>query len=260
MRSDQFINYIGASLHHWLNYISSVQRNYVLAESSIRYPVSEFLGTQINKNEIYLEHQHPDLKNKFLDLRFVAQFGKDKFECAMEFKYARIGYTDKTSEKKRIFNDLARLKLFVESKANRKAFFLVCGRTMDFIKAFQSIGWREDEAQNGLPVPRKLADSREAMKSVPEPMGFYTNWMKFNLKDNNGQLNFQLRDSTKVPEEILENFIQKYGNAYKEEMNTDKLASSSLVTKLIYLSDTTILSNNNSSMMVGIWEVTSIPL
>ena len=52
MRSDIFINHIGTALHSWLSYISSVDRKYVLAENSVKYPVSEYIGTKISPEPV----------------------------------------------------------------------------------------------------------------------------------------------------------------------------------------------------------------
>ena len=62
MTSDLFMIHVGTALHSWLNYVSAVERGYVLAENSVIYPVSEFIGTKTGVNDIWLDRSHPDLK------------------------------------------------------------------------------------------------------------------------------------------------------------------------------------------------------
>lgn len=125
----------------------------VLAENSIIYPVSEFIGTKAVINEIWLDRALPDLRRKRLDLRFLTILDAVHQEVAMEFKYAREDYTEGDGEKQRILNDILRLKLFKESGLNRKAFFLMCGEQIDFLKSFQSIGWTTKIDKDGRPLP-----------------------------------------------------------------------------------------------------------
>jgi hypothetical protein len=211
MNSDIFFIHAGSALHSWLNYISSVKRIYVLAENSIKYPISEFIGTKVEPSKIHIDKLHPNLNDRYLDLRFFDEINSQETEIAIEFKYARLGYTDQKSEKKRIFNNIMRLKLFVEQGENRKGYFLICGPQIDFIKAFQSIGWSEtDKNSNGLPTPKNVSTDYDKIN----PKGFYTNWFEYK-KDTTREIN--LKTDT---EEIHKDFFEEYKKAFKRSRLT----------------------------------------
>jgi hypothetical protein len=53
----------------WMSYTSAVGRSYVLAESSIKYPLTEYLE-RTSPNEIKLEYPHPKLKKRRIDICF----------------------------------------------------------------------------------------------------------------------------------------------------------------------------------------------
>lgn len=95
-------------------------------------------------------------------------------EVAMEFKYARENYTEGDGEKQRILNDILRLKLFIESGLNRKAYFLMCGEQIDFLKAFQSIGWTTKIDKDGRPLPYEMDIDKIKDLGIIKPHGFYT--------------------------------------------------------------------------------------
>jgi hypothetical protein len=254
MNSDIFFIHTGSALHSWLNYISSVNRRYVLAENSIKYPVSEYIGTQIDPKDIYLDKLHPDLIDRYIDLRFINKFELKRFECAVEFKYTRIGYTDQLSEKKRIFNDIMRLKLFIEKDANRKGYFLLCGTQLDFIKSFQTIGWNEEsKSNNGLPKEEIESTENDKNLNQIEPKGFYTNWFKFK-KGETKQIDLTSQDSDLKP--VYDDFFTKYEKSFKSEITEDKLREKNPITRLIYLSESSNLKDIPTPMKVGIWEIT----
>jgi len=261
MTSDLFLIHIGTTLHSWSNYVSSVERGYVLAENSIIYPVSEFIGTKTQSvKEIWLDKAHPDLKWKRLDLRFFTILDAIPHEVAMEFKYARVDYTEGDGEKQRIFNDILRLKLFKESSSNRKAYFLMCGKQIDFLKAFQSIGWTEKIDKDGRPLQVKIGIDDIKDLGVIKPFGFYTNWFKFELNsnDNDNKVEFSINDAISVPEALLTEFYEKYEDSFKDGMNRKKFESSMVCTRLVYLSELSNLDDIKDLMRVGIWEISSV--
>lgn len=251
MSNDVFIIHAGSALHSWLNYISSVKRIYVLAENSIKYPISDYIGTKIDPSKIHLDKLHPDLNDRYLDLRFFDEINLKETEISIEFKYARLGYTDQKAEKKRIFNDLMRLKLFVEQAENRKGYFLICGPQIDFIKAFQSIGWSETDKQSGgLPTPKNVSTDYDKVN----PAGLYTNWFKYK-KDENQEI--ELGTNTEELKEIYENFFKQYESAFKDGVTETKLRIKNPITRLVYLSESLNLRDIPTPMKVGIWEVTT---
>jgi hypothetical protein len=257
MTSDLFQIHVGTALHSWLNYVSAVERGYVLAENSIIYPVSEFIGTKAVINEIWLDRAHPDLKWKRLDLRFFTILDAVQQEVAMEFKYARKDYTDGDGEKQRIFNDILRLKLFKESGLNRKAFFLMCGEQIDFLKSFQSIGWTTKIDKDGRPLPYEMDIDKIKDLGIIKPHGFYTNWFKFDPIGVNEKVEFDLNDIKSVPEEFLTEFYAEFEKSFKDGMSRTKFESSKVCTRLVYLSELSNLNDIKSLMRVGIWEISN---
>jgi len=251
MSNDIFFIHAGSALHSWLNYISSVKRIYVLAENSIKYPISEYIGTKVDPSKIHLDKLHPNLNDRYLDLRFFDEINSQETEIAIEFKYAKLGYTDQKTEKKRIFNDIMRLKLFVEQAGNRKGYFLMCGPQIDFIKAFQSIGWSETDKQSqGLPTPKTISTDYDKVN----PTGFYTNWFKYK-KDETQEID--LRINTDEIKSIYEDFFDEYKKAFKDGVSETTLRVNNPITRLVYLSESLNLKDIPTPMKVGIWEVTA---
>ena len=260
MTSDLFMIHVGTALHSWLNYVTAVERGYVLAENSVIYPVSEFIGTKTGVNDIWLDRSHPDLKSKRLDLRFNTILDASSCEVAMEFKYARQGYTEDDGEKQRILNDVLRLKLFTESKSNRKAYFLICGEQIDFLKSFQSIGWSTKIDKDGRPYPSPMSIDEIKDLGVVKPFGFYANWFKFDptAKPNDKIVDFEIVDKKLVPSEYLNGFYMEYKDSFKNGMDAAKFQTSKVRTRLVYLSDLSNLEGIKKLMRVGIWEVSNI--
>lgn len=254
MVSDLFLRHIGTALHSWLNYVTSVERGYVLAENSIIYPVSEFIGTKTVVEEIWLDMVHPNLKGKRLDLRFFTMLNGLRQEVAMEFKYARVGYTEGEGEQQRILNDILRLKLFIESGTNRKAYFLMCGKQIDFLKAFQSIGWTTKTDEIGRPLPNIMGIDEIKNLGLIQPHGFYTNWFHFK-SDLNKKIEIKITDTDLVPKKLLKGFYDEYEDSFKDGMTKDKFESSTVETRLIYLSNLSDIEGINNLMRVGIWEI-----
>lgn len=252
-----FIKHIGASLHNWLNYISTVQRGYVLAESSIIYPVSEYVASQTGNTKVFLEEEHPNLTGKFIDLRLFKRFLGENVEFGFEFKYARIDYTEKSGEKQRIFDDLLRLKIFKESKKNRKAYFIICGSQLDFLKSFQSIGWSiNHDPTTGLPIPYIIKVDDVDNLNIVKPNGFYTNWFQFKFEDKTNLIkNFNVSDTAIVPTTIYDGFFDDYEKALKGTLTKAKIAAWSISTKLVFMSDINNMKELTNPMRVAIWEV-----
>lgn len=255
MISDLFFKHIGTALHSWLNYVTAVERSYVLAENSIIYPVSEFIGTKAGVNEIWLDRLHPNLIGKRLDLRFFTMLDGVRQEVAMEFKYARVGYTEEEGEQQRILNDILRLKLFTESEDNRKSYFLICGEQIDFLKAFQSIGWTTKVDAIGRPLPNQMDIDEIKDLGVIQPSGFYTKWFNFKPEDGNNKVEIEITDTTLVSEKLLDGFYKDYEGSFKDGMTKTKFESSKVETRLVYLSNLSNIEGIKNLMRVGIWEI-----
>jgi hypothetical protein len=258
MTSDLFFRHIGTALHSWLNYVSAVERSYVLAENSIIYPISEFIGTKTKINEIWIDRVHPNLIGKRLDLRFFTMLDGIRHEVAMEFKYARKGYTDELGEQQRILNDILRLKLFVESEPDRKSYFLICGEQIDFLKSFQSIGWTNNIDKYGRPIPNEMGIEEIKNLGLIQPNGIYSNWFNFDYEKENGKIEISITDSSLVEGHLLHGFYKDYENSFKDGMTKLRFESSKVQTRLIYLSNLSNLEGFKNLMRVGIWEISNV--
>jgi hypothetical protein len=251
--ADLFFMHVGAAVHNWANYVSTVQRGYVLAENSIIYPVSELVGTQ--SDEVYMDLKHPDLVGKRIDLRFITDFIDGSCECGMEFKYARSTNTGGESEQQRIFNDLVRLKLFVDSKKGRRGYFLMCGEKYDFLSAFQGIVLSTSRDELGLPIEQD--NVAEVDLSSLKPTGIYAQWFKFNKNDNDGETDFFLFDTSVVPNKLYQGFRDSYEKKFESGMTMPSLCQTKLKTRLLFISDYDYTPGMSKPMRVGVWEISS---
>ena len=183
-----------------------------------------------------------------------------RHEVAMEFKYAKEGYTEGSGEKQRILNDILRLKIFTESSLNRKAYFLICGAQIDFLKAFQSIGWSTKIDKDGRPFPTEMGIDEIKDLGEIKPHGFYTNWFKFDPTSNadDKKVEIAINDTNSVPTEFLEGFYKEYEKSFEIGMNKVGINSSKVRTRLVYLSDLSNLEEIKNLMRVGIWEISSV--
>ena len=129
------------AITYWMSYQERIGRNFMIQESSLKYPVADYLtGLGIPIENIDLEFSHPELKNRRIDLvtTDVPQSNKAfKIENAIEFKIAS-SKTNYDPEKERIFNDLMRMYLMNQRK-NVSSYFVICGQQKDFIQYFRSL-------------------------------------------------------------------------------------------------------------------------
>lgn len=132
------IQQLAQSIYHWLNYVDSVSKSQLLLESSVRYPLAEYVERQVQA-KVTLEDPHPRFDGHFLD--FV--YKKNKGLRNIELKYLHE-FSNDTSERQRIFNDLIRLAVL-----KAKGFFVLCGNKLDFNNIIAYI----PESLNGKNMP-----------------------------------------------------------------------------------------------------------
>ncbi|HEX8515166.1 MAG TPA: hypothetical protein VF868_03125 [Bacteroidia bacterium] len=154
------------SATYYLSYQDRIGRNFMIDESSLKYPIADYLsGLEIPLTQIQLEYSHPDLKKRQIDL-ITTDASKKQIESAFEFKISRQN-TKYETEQKRIFNDLMRLHLIANSKKT-SCYFIMAGKHSDFIQFFRSIATKRPSGTS---------------KDLPAPEGFYTEWFKFKAKE-----------------------------------------------------------------------------
>ena len=233
------VNQLATAVMWWLSYTSAVGRNYVLSEGAIKFPASEYLERS-KLDEIELEFGHPKLSRKRFDLFF-----KNSVEStAFEFKYIKNGSTRTTDEKQRVFNDLMRLYLFLET--NHKAYFLICGNQSDFVVDFQKIC----SNQTQFIKPRQKG-------SLPTNIiaeGFYTKWFSFDANSPDTEIDLTIID--KEYKDIYDLFFKEYADPHLVKAKTSLRRPNKIRTRLIFLSGSIDQPIGLfQPAKIGIWEI-----
>ncbi len=234
---DLDIKNLAHAIMHWLSFTTIVGRKYVLSESAIKMPVSEYLA-QKGFEDIQLEYGHPSLSKKRFDLYFKSK-SKSNTENAFEFKYVKNGSTRKADEKQRIFDDLMRLFLF-NSKNNCKSYFLICGSKDEFTADFQKLS-----SQSQYPL------ARTKNQPLIKACGFYTEWFSFDI--NNPTKIIDLKNKSIDHKDIYENFEADYQTSFYKKTKTNLVMPDKINTKLVFLESD--ISINWQPTAIGVWEV-----
>lgn len=249
MKKEPNISQLATAVMWWLSYISSVRRNYVLSESAIKFPVSEYLeGSILEEDDIELEFTHPKLLRKRFDLFY--QLGRSE-KNVFEFKYIKNGSTRDKDEKQRVFNDLMRLYLFLERKKNNKSYFLVCGNQRDFISDFQTLLLKPKGTKTGQFIKQT---SKRNKPDTSKSEGFYTEWFSFDKNDPTTEIDLTTNNSDYT--EIYEAFKIEYEDAYQRKNSKSLKLPDSIKTKLVFLSGNVESQPNLfQPSKIGVWEI-----
>lgn len=240
MTKDVNINQLATAVMWWLSYTSAFGRNYVLSEGSIKFPASEYLERSMI-DEIELEYGHPKLSRKRFDLFFKTNTNE---KSAFEFKYIKNGSTRTQDEKQRVFNDLMRLFLIINT--DHRAYFLICGNQSDFVKDFQRI----NPDTSHFITPKK----QDSLPKTIVAEGFYTKWFSFNA--NAPDIEIDLCDSTKEYKDIYDLFFEEYAAPYHKKTETELQKPHKLRTSLVFLSGNVEQSISLfQPAKIGIWEI-----
>jgi hypothetical protein len=230
------------SITYYLSYQNRIGRDFMVSESSLKYPVADYLtGLEMPLSRIELEFPHPHLKKRQIDLvthpvppsGIETDASKQKIESAYEFKMASA-FTKYESEQKRIFNDILRLHLLAKRDAC-SSYFIMVGAQEDFIQFFRSI-------------PSKKPKANIINASIPSPVGFYTEWFDF---EKNGVRDFTVQGAD---QEIYKHIYNSFLDDYKPKEDTEKLQlPDKLTTKCIAISGLSI--DYPTPYVGGIWEI-----
>jgi hypothetical protein len=247
MDNEVLIKHIGSSVQSWLNFISSVGREFTLSESSIKMPLAEFIGTKIaDADAVKLEFLHPNLFMKRMDLFYKKKGIEGEIQSAFEFKYVKDASTIDNVEKQRVFNDLMRLHIFINNASSvTKGYFLICGSQYEFDQSFQRI---LTPKANGDLGPRKYAPA-----ILPKEAGFYTEWFKFDYSDPIKTIMLNQTDSEHSV--FYKTFFENYEPSFERQMEKKMTRPNEIKTKLIFISQDNVQKDVPEPMKLGIWEV-----
>lgn len=107
---------IAETVFYWLNYHYIVSKSNVLIESSIRFPLTEYIERRLGK-KVVLEAEHP----VFQGLHYDFNYKIGNIQRNIELKYLH-DYSDREAEYKRYFDDIVRLAVL-----EGKNYFILCG-------------------------------------------------------------------------------------------------------------------------------------
>lgn len=231
--------HLASAIIWWLNYISAVGREYIIAESTLKIPATEYMERYYRDN-IKLEYNHPLLSQKRFDLYYndIA----NGLENAFEFKFVREDSTRALIERKRIFYDLMRLYLF--KNTNKKGYFLICGNQLHFKSSFQNLNLKPK-----LALPPSKPSPSGIIKS-----GFFGEWFSFDI--NNPDRIIDLNSTDKEYNKIYKSFMKGYSKPFKDATKNILVKPSAITTKLIFISEGLMASNIPQTFSIGIWEIT----
>jgi hypothetical protein len=231
-------SHLASTIIWWLNYTSSVGREYIIAESAIKIPATEYLE-RYYRDYIQLEYNHPYLNQKRFDLFYNDV--TNGIETAFEFKFIKGDSTRALGERKRIFNDLMRLNLFIDT--NKRSYFLICGNILHFNTSFQNL-----KLKPKLPILTKTIKS-----AIPTKSGYYGEWFSFDI--SNPQKIIDLNNVDRQYRSIYNAFMKDYSKSYKVATSNNLIKPKSIETKLIFLSEELSAPDIPQTFKIGVWEL-----
>ena len=226
------------SVSYWFCYQDRIGRGFMIQESSIKYPVADYLtGIGIPLVQIKLEFLHPELENRRIDLVTTDQPTVNsgyKILNAFEFKLAKDG-THEKSEKERIFNDLMRMYL-MNTKQGSSSYFMIVGKHNDYINFFRNL---------------TNAPAKNNRQDIPdEAEGFYTEWFSFK---RNSTKTFSIASPTNDEyKAIYKNFFDTYeGKTGVSKLSLPK--PNELTTRCVAFSS--LVRDTPNPYVGGIWKI-----
>lgn len=216
-----------SSIFYWMNYFCNVSKSDILLESSIRFPLTEYLERKFNA-DVTLEVPHPKFKNKFIDFKYVLKEAKDK-SGYIELKFLKRGMGSK-DVRQRIFDDIIRLAVLDENVTN---YFIICGRRDFFNGRFRRIV---------RPFERERIPCSKRDGSKMKPFGVYSEWFPFEYSETK---------TIDLHSDLNKEYIEEFNNNYNEMRKIPiKLIETKLVAKT--------LENKKLQQIVHIWRVKKV--
>ena len=209
------------ALLYWLNYYELSCKESVVNESSLRYPLSEFIERKMSGNVHFERRLDENNKQKHLDFTYKVVIGGDEIAGGVEVKYVQQ-YTRYTSEQQRYFDDLARLSSLDNNNEN---IFVVFGPKSEFVTNFECL------------YDGRTKNDRAEYKNEDSivPHGIYSSWLSFNLG------------------EIKTILAEDYSGQFEEFFNNYNISRFNRIkTQLLTLQQD---ENNYGTQIVAIWKV-----
>lgn len=202
-----------------LSYYEAISYAKVLAESSIRYPVAEYLERRLSYKNLVLEYSNPVFQRKRCDLYVERGTGANIERIVFEFKYVR----DTTSSLfQDYFDDILRLHYL--RATGMQTLFVVCGSTLNFNSQFRNT--KNRTTQLGHKKGR--------------PSGLFSQCLSFSTKSPNKSI------STNNYNQYYAEFRRNYSFRQPNQTHPNVIVIQTRLIKLI---------NDFDQQAVGIWEV-----
>lgn len=232
------------AIHYWINYTCKVSKIDLLVESSIRFPLMEYVERYLHADNCYIERQYADFLKEsiFKTPRYVdVMWEKKDTEYLLEIKYLRSS-TNQENERQRFFDDLVRLSIALNLKKEkqRKCYFLVCGNSCDFGE--QMCGYLNRGDNYGGNLIGSMSD--ETINTD------FSNWLA--LDEHNTSEN-------KIKHIKYDNEKERFSEFAERYFGTERISSVDqnyhnkylfpFYTKQIWL------SYKNDEKMTGLWEI-----
>lgn len=200
-----------------LSYMQSVSKTDILAESSIRYPLLEYVERRCSGIQAQLEYNHPVFEKRRCDL--LLQDSSDN--SVFEFKYVncqtRYLFQD-------YFDDL--LRLHYMSANGHKSYLIVCGNSINFNTEFRSINPKSTICLSG---------------KKRKPMGLFSHCLSFNVNKTLKRLDTNNQSLRKYYKDFKVSYKFKDGSKHPPTMQFE--------TRLVWL------NYGVEPQSIGIWEV-----
>ncbi len=194
---------LSKSIQSWLEYHISQNRSYVLSESSIAYPIAEYLNQY--RDSVELEHILAYFMRRRCDLVFKLKSdvvrGIDSPHY-FEFKYTQNGSTRDKDEQQRVFDDLMRLNS-IDAPAAKK-YFLMAGVSTDFYEDFQN--YTETDTSESTNDISNMAVTT-SQKKVEKKKNIYRQMFSFSIS--------RPKKVICVNNELIEPLVEGFKNDYK---------------------------------------------
>lgn len=210
---------LGSAVKSWLDYWYAVSdTSNLLAESSIRFPITSYLERTKHITNVELECQHSIFTSRRIDIKWETSDGR----CSlMEIKFVRKN-SDSTEEMQRIFNDLLRLSLINDGETDK--YFMLCGPFSTFEYVFKI---------------RSIPKNSEISEKSKDTLGEYTTkldmWLGFS-------------DSCSNKKDVIETKDERYWKEFKKEYDCKIQNNLSFSTKQEFL-------QKQGFSIVGIWSI-----